>query len=257
MSLKRLVSLLLLALFILSCSTKKQIVYLQDVDDYDNAPFNNPIYTIQPNDILKIDIQTPDYTSADGPFTKESDLQLGFNLEAQKLEGFLVSSNYIIKHNVLGEMNVKDKTTYDLESQITKTLIETDALKDPMVSVKIINAKFTIQGEVRSPGTYNLIQDRLTILQALGTAGDLTINGLRENILIFRQQNGKQIVGRIDITSAEIINSPFYFIKQNDYIYVEPNGPRTKSAGYLNNFGSVLTAVSVLLSTYLIIRTNF
>jgi len=251
------VILLLLLLSITSCSTKKEILYFQDAEDYNNIEFINQQYTIQPNDILKIDIQTPDYESADDAYNIKSNAVAGVNLDALRLEGYLVGPDYLIKHNILGEIFVKDKTTSDLEKEIKDILNEQDQLKAPTVNVRIINAKFTVQGEVQRPGTYNMIEGRITLLQALGFAGDLTINGVRNNILIIRQQNGKQIIGRVDLTSASIVNSPFYFVKQNDYIYVEQNGPRTKSAGYLNNFGSVLGTVSILLSTYLILRSNF
>lgn len=254
---KNLLITLLLSFAVLSCSTRKQIEYMQDIDKYNNKTFNNQLYTIQPNDILRIEIQTPDYKSAESPYSEKSNASFGFSIEALKLEGLPVAPNYIIKHRYLGDINVKDKTVLDLETELKNLIIAKNILKQPTVKVRIINAKYTIHGEVRKPGTYNMVDQRINILQALGTAGDLTINGVRDDIVIYRQHNGKQIVGRIDLTSASFIESPFYYIKQNDYIYVKPNGPQTKRAGYLTNVGSVLTAVSVLLSTYLIVRANF
>lgn len=244
--------LILLSLFAISCSSKKEIYRFQDAEDYNNTEFSNTQYTIQPNDILKIDIRTPDFESADGAFSVESNPVSGVSLDILKLEGNMVSPDYLIKHNVLGSINVKDKTTDELELQIIKILKEQNQLKDPTVNVKIINAKFTVGGQVMKPGTYNMVE-RITILQALGYAGDLTINGVRNDIMILRQHNGKQEVGHIDLTSVSFTQSPYYYLKQNDQIYVKPNGPRVKTAGYITNLPTALGIFSGLLTTYLLI----
>ncbi|MGB0981152.1 MAG: polysaccharide biosynthesis/export family protein [Winogradskyella sp.] len=243
---------ILILMLVTSCSTKKGIHYLQDVEDFNGVTFDNTQYTIQPNDILKIDINAPDYESADGVFNKKSNA-ININLGALKLEGYLVSSNFYIKHSRLGDIYVKNKTVKDLELEITNLLRQTNQLKFPIVSVRVINAKFTVSGEVNRPGTFEMIEGRITLLQALGYAGDLRINGVRDDITIIRQQNGKQIIGHVDLTSASFTTSPFNYIMQNDVIYVKPNGPRTKSAGYIGSFGSAIAVVSSLLSLGFII----
>lgn len=237
----------------LSCATKADIVYLKDIKDYNGTAFNNKDFTIQPNDILKIDILTPDYKIPNNVYNLTGDTRGFVNLEALKLSGYQVNSDYKIKLHILGEINVKDKTTGELENEIEQLLIDLDQLKNPNVNVRIINTKITIQGEVARPGTYNITEGKITILQALGLAGDLTINGVRNNIMIVRQHNGVTNVGRIDIGSADLTQSPYFYVKQNDYIYVEPNGPRTKSAGYIGNFGTALGIVSATLSTYILL----
>ena len=112
----------------------------------------------------------------------------------------------------------------------------------------MLNAKVTILGEVRSPGTYNFTEQNITLMQALGYAGDLTINGKREDVLITREINGVRQVTHIDLTTSDFMSSPYYFIKPNDVIVINPNNPKVKSAGFIGNFGNVATVISLALS---------
>ncbi len=116
-----------------------------------------------------------------------------------------------------------------------------------------MNAKITILGEVGSPGTYDFYEENITILQAIGNAGDLTINGKRDDILLIRETDGIYTTARLDLTSAELLNSPYYYLKSNDVIMVNPNGPKVKSAGYIGNLGSLIGVASILLSTVILI----
>jgi polysaccharide export outer membrane protein len=117
-----------------------------------------------------------------------------------------------------------------------------------------LNAKVTILGEVKSPGTYTFYENNLTILQALGLAGDLTINGVRTTIKIIRLENNKQLIGEIDLTKKNWMNSPYYFIKPNDVIIIDPNIAKVKSAGIIGNAGTLLGTISILFSSFLLIQ---
>jgi polysaccharide export outer membrane protein len=119
--------------------------------------------------------------------------------------------------------------------------------------VRLINAKVTVLGEVNQPGTYNFTEQNITLMQALGYAGDLTINGKRNDILLTREINGTRVVTHIDLTSANFMNSPYYFVKPNDLIVVNPNNPRVKNAGYVGNVGTVLTIASLALSVTILL----
>ena len=112
----------------------------------------------------------------------------------------------------------------------------------------LLNAKITILGEVNAPGTYNFTEQNITILQALGYAGDLTINGKRDDIIITRDVNGVRKISHIDLTSTDFMNSEFYFVKPNDNIIVNQNNPRVKESGFIGNIGTVLTIASLALS---------
>ena len=116
-------------------------------------------------------------------------------------------------------------------------------IKNPSVNIRLLNFRVSVLGEVSKPGTYTVMEERISIPQALGLAGDLTINGDRNSVLLIRNQDGEKINHIIDLTKSDFLHSDFYFLKQNDIIYVRPNSAKVKSSGFV---GSVATASSVL-----------
>ncbi|MBA6153380.1 polysaccharide biosynthesis/export family protein [Gelidibacter maritimus] len=241
--------LFLSALFLLSsCASKKEILYLQDIETKGSReiPYQTP--NIQPNDILKITVESLSPEAA-LPYNKmASKAQPTSNLEIMQLDGYVVSLNNTIGFPVLGTISTKNKTTEELEEFIKNKLTSEGHLLDARVNVRLINAKVTILGEVNKPGTFNYTDQNMTLLQALGIAGDLTINGERKDILMTREVDGIRKVTHIDLTSAEFMNSEFYFIKPNDLIVVNPNDPKVKSSGFVGNVGTVATVISLVLS---------
>jgi polysaccharide export outer membrane protein len=155
----------------------------------------------------------------------------------------------------LGIQKLAGLTLEQAENQIQKALVSQGFLKNPVVVCRLLNAKFTVLGEVRSPGTYIYYENNLTLLQALGLAGDLTINGVRKKVTIIRTENGVQTYGSVDLTKSDWFTSPYYFVKPNDVIIIDPNSARVKSAGVIGNAGSVISIISVLLSSFLIIKS--
>ena len=119
--------------------------------------------------------------------------------------------------------------------------------------MRLVNAKVTILGEVNSPGTYNFTEQNITLLQALGYAGDLTINGKREDILVMREEDGVRQITHIDLTTSEWLNGPYNFVKPNDVIVVNPNNPKVKSSGFVGNVGTLISVISIVFSTIVII----
>lgn len=238
----------LLSLFILaSCASKKDILYLQDIDTTDVATIAYQSTNIQPNDILKITVESL-VPEAALPYNKVVSQSSVTNMELIKLEGYKVSVSNSIKFPILGEISTKNKTVQDLEAFISNRLITEGHLSDARVNVSLINAKVTILGEVNRPGTIEYTEPNLTLMQALGYAGDLTINGKRDDILLTREVDGVRKVTHIDLTSAEFMNSEYYFLKPNDVIVVNPNNPRVKNAGFVGDVGTVLTIASLALS---------
>ncbi|WP_225035053.1 polysaccharide biosynthesis/export family protein [Winogradskyella sp. SM1960] len=239
----------LLCLFILaSCASKKEVLYLQDIDTkgVGEVAYQSP--NIQPNDILKITIQSLEPEAA-LPYNKSvvQGVQAQ-NLDIMKLDGYVVNLDRTIVLPVLGQISTQNKTTQELAAFISSKLITEGHLSDARVNVRLINAKVTILGEVNQPGTINYTEPNMTLLQALGYAGDLTINGKRDDILITREVDGVRKISHVDLTSAEFMNSEFYFIKPNDHIIVNPNNPKVKSAGFVKDIGTVLTIASLALS---------
>jgi polysaccharide export outer membrane protein len=244
---------IIIVLFVGSCASKKDVLYMQDALDKGSGAINYQSSNIQPNDILKITVESL-VPEAAIPYNKT--LSQGMqpqNIQLLQLDGYLVSLDNTINYPVLGEISTANQTTEQLEQHIKDKLVSGGHLMSPTVNVRLINAKVTILGEVNRPGTYNFTEKNITILQALGYASDLTINGKRDDILITREVDGIRKVAHIDLTSAAFMNSEFYFIKPNDLIVVNPNNPRVKNAGFIGNAGTVLTIASLVLSVTILL----
>lgn len=253
---KHFVSIMVALIFLNSCATKKEILYLQDSDKYDNTPIAYTSPTIQPNDVLTISVGALNQ-DAIIPYNRLSLMgdgnSGGGGAGAGQVQGYLVSKGNTINFPQLGDISTKNKTAKQLQEVIKVLLEEGDQLNNPTVEVRVANAKFTILGEVNGPGTYNFSEENITLLQALGYAGDLTIQGKREDILFIREVDGVRQVAHLDLTSADILESPYFLIRPNDVIIVNPNGPKVKTAGYLGNIGATLSVFTLLLTTTLLL----
>lgn len=171
---------------------------------------------------------------------------------------YTVSSKGTIEFPVLGTLHVAGMTREELCGFIKGELVGRDLVKDPTVTVEYVNTGINVIGEVNSPGRYDINRDQITILDAVTLAGDLTINGQRENVKVLREENGTTKVYFVDLTNAhELLNSPVYYLQQNDVVYVEPNdfkkrtttvnGNTMISAGFWISIVSVVSSLSVLI----------
>jgi polysaccharide export outer membrane protein len=251
---KRGVVLQLIGILVLlsSCVSKKDIIYLNDLKANENTNFQWSDVVVQPNDIISVKITSEDLDLAN-PYNLASGQQAVQGTQLL-LQGYLVSNEGKINIPVLGEIEVKNLSYSQIETKIQDELKTKQLLKNPIVVCRILNAKVTILGEVKSPGTYTFYENNLTILQALGLAGDLSINGVRTKIKIIRLENNKQLIGEIDLTKKNWMNSPYYFIKPNDVIIIDPNIAKVKSAGIIGNAGTLLGTISILFSSFLLIQ---
>ena len=226
---------------------------MQDVETYNNTDVTYNNHTIQVDDILKISVGAlmPEAAIPYNNVTGGS--VVANNIDVMKLDGYLVSQNSTINFPVLGELSVKDKTTKDLENYIKKLLFDGGYLINPSVNVRLLNAKVTILGEVNNPGTFSFTENNISFLQALGLAGDLTINGSREDLVVLRRLDGVQTTARIDLTSANFLSGPYQMVKPNDVIVVNPNSAKLKTAGYVGNVSTILGITSLLLSSIILL----
>lgn len=245
--------LLLLSLTVVSCSSKKDILYYQDMKVGSQEYINYLSSTIQINDILfiKISALIPESTE---PFNIQIGSNNYINIETYRIQGYLVSQEGSIVFPILGTINLAGKSTTEAQNFIAKMLSDGGYLKDPKVSVRVINSKITVLGEVKLPGTYNYDEQNLSLNQAIGLAGDLTINGVRKDVMIIREVNGVRTYAHVDLTSSDWFSSPYYYVKQNDVIIVNPNGPKITSAGYINSLGTTLGIISFGLTIYLLLK---
>lgn len=253
MHVKSLVPIVIVLLVLQSCTSKKEILYLQDVDRYNQQDIIYASSKIQPNDILSITVSALVPETAI-PYNVQA-LNNNFNatLDFIKLQGYLVSVEGTIVFPVLGKISVVDKTTDAVGTEIQNMLERGGHLKEPTVAVRLLNAKVTILGEVKNPGTYSFTEQNITLPQALGYAGDLTISRQRNDVLLITEENGIRKVVHVDLTKADWFNSPSYYIRPNDFIVVNPNNAKVKSAGIIGDVGILLTIVSLALTTVVLL----
>jgi polysaccharide export outer membrane protein len=243
-----------MAILLQSCSSKKDILYFQDAANYASMPVEYSNTIIQTNDILSISVSAL-VSETTVPYNVQTVGSAGAlpNMEMLKLQGYLVSNQGTIVFPVLGNISVANQSLTELEQHL-KTLLEQGGhLVNPSVSIRILNAKVTILGEVKNPGTYTYTEQYLTLPQALGYAGDLTINGKRTDILLIREIDGVRTMTQLDLTTANWMNDPKYSIKQNDVLVVNPSNPKVKTAGYIGNTGTLLTVFSLVLSSIILL----
>lgn len=247
-------------LLLFACASKKDMVYYQDIDKVANeASVNSFEIKIQPDDLLSIIVSAEDPEIA-APFNLRTvALQNAKNVDAgvgqvtQQL--YLVDSSGHIEFPVLGKIKVgglSRSAVLNLFQQKIGAYI-----KNPIVNLRVANFKVSLQGEVNAPGTYNIASERVTLIEALSMAKDLTIYGKRSNILIIREIDGVKSFNRVDITKAGFINSPFYYLSQNDVVYVEPNQNKINGAAVGPSTSIIFSITSILITlATLIISTT-
>jgi polysaccharide export outer membrane protein len=237
-----------------SCSSKRGITYLNELDSFNFTDINKQkiAYTIQADDILSIEVHSilPEASVIYNRISQKTGAASNINL--LPLEGYLISSDYTINFPVLGILKVEG-TISELEKKIAKLLSDGGHLVRPTVTVRLLNGKFTVLGDVASPGTFSFIENNLSLLQALGYAGDLTIYGKRKNITLIREINGIRSTRKLDLTSKDFLDHPSYYIRNNDVIIVNPNYSRIKSAGFIGSPQTIASISSLLLSITLLI----
>ena len=251
------------AFILASCSSKSQLRYIGDYNKYSqkNIEHSSVLVSknfsyIQSGDILKIEVISL-VNEAAKIFNKNSNkVQNNSNLETLLLEGYLVNNNFEINFPILGVIDVQNLSLQDLEKKITNLLVDEGHLQSPTISINRLNFKFTVIGEVTNPGTFSTLDENINLFQAIGHAGDLTINGKRKNIILLRQEKGLQKIYNIDLTKSDIIKRPYFYIHNNDVIIVEPNFSKVKSAGFIGSPASIASISSLLLSITLLLINN-
>ena len=240
---------LLIIFFSTSCSTKKDILYLQSNKDFD-SDFLYKDYVLKVDDILKISIRTDELISIEGNFIDANQN----NVRNYAMEGYQVSTSGHIFYPEIGQIYVLGKNINQIRELIQDSLIQNEIFKsNPIVDIKLANSHVIILGEVNSPGRHEFLENNLNIFEAISLAGDLTINGKRDDVKIIRDSRGKQIISSIDLTDNNLFSSEFFQINSGDIILVNPNTNRIKNAGIIGNAGNLLSLLSFLTSTIILI----
>ncbi len=245
----RIILFLLIGMSLISCGSRKKVVYLQDVDVNKLIKAECEYKTvIHPDDLLSIIVSCDDLESA-LPFNTPM-IGLGREVNTTTTQqiprGYLVDRSGEIDFPVLGKIKVVGISRNDLSELLKEKL--SVYLKNPIVTIQFQNFKVTVLGEVKNPGSYKVVSERVSILDALGMAGDLGINGKRKNVLLMREQGDEKIFARIDLTSSEFIDSPFFYLQQNDVVYVEPNRGRIAGGSVSAFLPYILSSMSTLVA---------
>ena len=254
---------ILLVFFISSCASNKDLVYFKDVNrsvvTVESAEAYNPV-TIQPLDVLSINISSANAEASavynrgvvsNNPTTTVA----GTTDQVGSAFGYLVDQSGQIQIPNLGNVKAAGLTIPQFKQALTNSLAK--YLKEPYVTVSISNFKVTVLGDVGRPGILRVQNERISFTDAISLSGDLTPTAVRNNVLIIREQNGKRQYIPIDLTSKNLFNSPYYYLRNNDIIYVTPGKYKSNLAvdNFNRNFGIVSSVVSIAITiTYLLIR---
>ena len=235
MNLMKLCLLVSLVVFISACMDTKKAAYFLNQPTAEIVTSNSrPRPIIEANDLLSINVSSLS-SQTSGVFNAVNaggvvSNGMGNSSVATPVSGYLVGSDGYIKFPQLGKIKAQDLTTAELEDYITNQLLEMKLLQEPIVTVRHLNFKVTVLGEVARPSVFNVPTARISLLEALGMAGDLTIYGKRDNVLLIREENNKKVTIRINLNSTDLLKSPYYYLRSNDVIYVEPNKARVSGA---------------------------
>ncbi|AKA36090.1 polysaccharide biosynthesis/export family protein [Flagellimonas lutaonensis] len=247
-------SILLIILVLSSCASKKEVVYFQNAGDFETIVDRNsftPKFKV--DDVVSIHISTLN-EEASAPFNLYRGPRTGTSLAPQSVD-YIIDQQGEIDFPVIGKIKIAGLSPEEVRVLLREKLSE--YLKDPIINIRLQNFTVTVLGEVNRPGTYPVNGERITILEALGLAGDLTIKGQRENVLVIRDFDGTKVYHRIDLRTKEALDSPVYYLTQNDVVYVEPNESAVTSSQLDNRASIWVSIASVLItSTVLIITRN-
>ncbi len=230
----------LLSLIFCSCVSSREAVYFNNVPDQSLNINPDEEQKIVPNDILGISVTS-----------LNPEASLIFNNSSPNnstvTPGYLVDQDGFIQFPVLGKLKVADFTKKQLTDNLRTSLIDKKLLVDPVVTIRYLNFRVTVLGEVLKPTVVLVPNEKISLLEALGMAGDLTIYARRDNVTLIRDENGKRLIKRINLNNGDIFNSPYYYLKSNDIIYVEPNKTKISSSTPLRqNLPVILSGLSLL-----------
>ncbi|MDM1295926.1 polysaccharide biosynthesis/export family protein [Sphingobacterium sp. N143] len=231
-----------------SCGSRKDMVYLQNDSTQINTLYEQYIPKIQVNDILTIVVTAadPKVTAPFNPVSSMTTSNMTQSVDMALRPTYTVDGEGNITLPMLGKVYVLGLTRLQAIEKIRTELSQ--YIKDPGVNMNFNNFRISVLGEVSKPGSFILPTERATVLEALGMAGDLTIRGKRENIMVIREIDGKKTIHRLDLTQQNTLNSPYYYLAQNDVVYVEPNKAQINNSKLGANSNIIISIASLLIT---------
>jgi polysaccharide export outer membrane protein len=249
--------LILLIIGFSSCVSNKKIAYFQ-FDEIDQENVSNVYKTVfKADDLLQITVASDDLEAVK-PFNLPA---VAFSASTNSVAGqpqqlsFLIDSNGEIDFPIFGKLKIGGLTREET-IRMLKSRLNPDYVKDPTINIRISNFKITVQGDVRSPGTFTIPNERVTILDAIGLAGDLNISGKRDNVLVIREEGNFKKEYRVNLLSKKTYTSPVFYLQQNDIVYVEHNYAKIQSASSNTNTGLFISVAGTLIAIITLITRN-
>lgn len=247
-----------------ACTSYKKVPYLQNSETVDLSQLPKSLYDakIMPKDLLTITVSTTDPEAA-VPFNltvpNAISLSQSKNLTSQPvLQQYLVDNEGNIDFPVLGKLHIGDMTKTDVEKMIQQKL-QPYLKETPIVNVRMVNYKISVLGEVTRPGTFTVSNEKVNIFEALALAGDMTIWGQRDNVKLMREDSqGERKIVELDLNDANVVGSPYFYLQQNDVVYVTPNQKKAKNSDVGTQTSFWFSGVSILISlaTLIVTLTN-
>ncbi|MBQ8257906.1 MAG: polysaccharide biosynthesis/export family protein [Bacteroidaceae bacterium] len=240
-------------LFATSCTSYKQVPYLQNSNEIPNMVQADTVFEnrIQPRDLLTILVTSPNDVTASAPYNLLTSVPYELRLTATSqptYQNYLVDKDGNIEFPIVGTLHVAGLTKKELETIILNKIKGAFTIA-PIVTVRFADFKISVLGEVANPGTFTISNEKVNIFQALALARDMTIYGMRENVKVIREDvNGKTSVHELDLTDASVITSPYYHLQQNDVVYVTPNKAKAKGSDVGSTTSLWFSTASILVS---------
>jgi polysaccharide export outer membrane protein len=236
-----------------SCSSKKDILYLQDIEsNIDDFQYKD--YILKSDDILKISVKSPnpEAVSIFNP-TAQNTNSAQNSRDALIWNGYQIDNNGDITFPMIGKIKMSGKSIEEAKREIYEYVVSRKILIDPYIDVKLLNAAFTVLGEVKLPGEYNFVQNNLNILEAIGMAGDLTIFANRKDVRLIRQESMSKKIYQFDLTKSDFIATEFFQIYPGDIIIINQNKRKITDAGLISDIRNLTSIISLLISVVVLI----
>jgi polysaccharide export outer membrane protein len=253
---KNFITLIVFLVLLVSCASKDDVVYFNGINSSDNSVgLDSYLPTYHIDDELIIVVNAIDAEAA-RPFNQTAisyidDIRMSEG--RPRIQTYIIDSEGNIDFPVLGKIKLAGLN----RAQGTQFIVDKlkDYIKDPIVNIRTVNYKITVLGEVNRPGTYTATNERITLIEALGMAGDLTIYGERENVLVIQDYDGKKTYTRVNLKSDDLFESPVYYLSQNDVVYVEPNNTRAKASSIGAGTAVLISSLGLLISVATLVVT--
>lgn len=254
MNLKSKLAYVILVCLMYSCGSTQDVVYFQDATQFETLVDDNTFTSkFKVDDLVSIHVSTLD-PEASAPFNLFRGAEEGGLSMRPEQVNYLVDENGEIDFPVIGKIKIEGLSPSETKALLREKL--SDYLKDPIINIRIRNFTVTILGAVNRPGTYPINGEQITIMEALGYAGDINIKGRRDNVMVIRDFDGTKVYNRINLNSKDALKSPVYYLTQNDVVYIEPNKSGKVQSNLDQRANITFSIASLLITSTIILLTR-